>query len=288
VIDLTPAWLTLPGVGLAFLVLAAWLGLPRLPHHAARTLARPALVLLLATLAAIYAAGKDRAQIAAAREQFARLSSSRDPANSYRDTFLSILAYERETGASCPRRRLFITTRFDAPLDLQPPRFENELLESRVTFELSRMRMLQVGSGPCDYVIASRGEIDSVRGVPLLNLLKPTGNLRAVGQAGEFVVFAARRPGAPVARYIGDREERSRPAEPGSSAAVPAPPLPRSRFAASYLAPRFSYHLRLDPPVQTRSSRPSPFRSAAAHAAAGIFGSRSARVQRLPSASAAE
>jgi hypothetical protein len=195
-IDLTPAWLTPQGVALAVVVLASWLGVGRLPSGLIRAAARPALLVLLALLAGVYVNARDREQLVAASSEFARAASSRDPANPYRDTYLAILAYERATDASCPRRRLFVATRFDAPLELQPPRFENEVLESRVTFELSLMRQMRVGAGPCDYVIASRGEIDSVRGVPLLNLVRPTGSLREAGQAGEYVIYAAKNPTA--------------------------------------------------------------------------------------------
>ncbi len=196
-IDLPPARLTLPGIVIALLALALWRGKDRLSPGALRTAAGPALLALFAALAGAYVSGKDGVAIATATADFNREASSRDLANPYRDTYLAILEHERATGTSCPGRRLFITTRFDAPLDLQPPRFENELVESRVTFDLSRMRMEGAGSGPCDYVIASKREMDSVRGVQLVNLLRPIGSLTKAGEAGDFIVFAAKSPRRP-------------------------------------------------------------------------------------------
>jgi hypothetical protein len=110
-----------------------------------------------------------------------------------RRAYLWLLNDERARGVPCSGRRVFMTSRWDYPLDLQSTRFENLIFDVRGLSSTPRLveRALP-GTVPCDYVIADRVALETTNGVPLVNMLHAGGRLRLVADAGRFVVFAAR------------------------------------------------------------------------------------------------
>jgi hypothetical protein len=115
--------------------------------------------------------------------------------NVYRGAYLALLASERASGRSCASRRLFVTTRWDAPLELQSPTYLNQLFDVRgPTHDPKLIAWERPGTQPCDYVIARVDDLQTVRGVLLLNELKQRMDMPAVAEYAPFVVYR------PVAR----------------------------------------------------------------------------------------
>jgi hypothetical protein len=115
--------------------------------------------------------------------------------NVYRGAYLALLASERASGRSCASRRLFVTTRWDAPLELQSPTYVNQLFDVRgPTHDPKLIAWERPGTQPCDYVIARVDDLQTVRGVLLLNELKQRMDMPAVAEYAPFVVYR------PVAR----------------------------------------------------------------------------------------
>ena len=111
----------------------------------------------------------------------------------YRGAYLGLLNDERTRGVRCSGRRVFMTSRWDYPLDLQSARFENLLFDVRGPSLTPRLvERTRPGTRPCDYVIAARSALDTTKGVPLVNRLNAEGRLRLAAEAGRYVVFAAR------------------------------------------------------------------------------------------------
>jgi hypothetical protein len=111
----------------------------------------------------------------------------------YRRAYLGLLGYERVLGVACASRRVYITSRWDFPLELQSTRFENQVFDVRgPSFTPRLLERDRPGTVPCDYVIAARAALDTTNGVPLVNLLSARGPLRRAAEAGPYVVFAAR------------------------------------------------------------------------------------------------
>lgn len=110
-----------------------------------------------------------------------------------RRAYLALLAYERTVGSTCSGRRIFTTSRWDTPLDLQSPRFENRVFDVRgPAFTPRLLERDRPGSARCDYVIAARAALDTTNGVPLVRMLQNQDRLERVAEAGPYVVFAAR------------------------------------------------------------------------------------------------
>jgi hypothetical protein len=110
-----------------------------------------------------------------------------------RRAYLGLLNDERARGVRCPGRRVFMTSRWDYPLDLQSVRFENLLFDVRGPVLTPRLvENASAGTRPCDYLIAARAALDTTNGVPLVNRLNAAGRLRLAAEAGPYVVFAAR------------------------------------------------------------------------------------------------
>jgi hypothetical protein len=97
--------------------------------------------------------------------------------------------FERQSGRDCRARRFFLITRFDEPLALQPSRLEN-----RVFYAARDVRMTARVNplGPCDYVVASRPVLETDKGRDLIAVLNPRGRTIEIGEAGPFVLLAAR------------------------------------------------------------------------------------------------
>jgi hypothetical protein len=111
----------------------------------------------------------------------------------YRRAYLGLLGYERVLGVACASRRVYITSRWDFPLELQSTRFENQVFDVRgPSFTPRLLERDRPGTVPCDYVIAARAALDTTNGVPLVNRLNADGRLRLAAEAGRHVVFAAR------------------------------------------------------------------------------------------------
>jgi hypothetical protein len=108
----------------------------------------------------------------------------------YRGTYRALLASERASGRSCVSRRILVTTRWDAPLELQPPAYVNQLFDVRgPTYDPKLIAVERPGTQPCDYVIARVDDLQTVRGVLLLNDLKQRMDVPAVAEHAPFVVY---------------------------------------------------------------------------------------------------
>jgi hypothetical protein len=193
----TLARLTPAGVVLGLAVIVLGLGATRLRW---RALAWSAAAVAAATAVAAYSAHATRSDarlVLSAQADLDRLvaCSPCDGVNvtDRRRAYLALLAYERTRGVTCSGRRIFTTSRWDTPLDLQSPRFENRVFDVRGPAFTPRLLERDLpGSVPCDYVIATRAAIDTTTGVALVNMLKTSGRLTLAAEAGPFVVYAAR------------------------------------------------------------------------------------------------
>jgi hypothetical protein len=159
-----------------------------------------ATVALVAAVAAAYASQAERTDARLVRALAAdldrRVSCSTctgADVSDYREVYLSLLRHERSLGVRCASRRVYTTSRWDFPLDLQSERFENQVFDARgASFTPRLFERDRPGSRACDYVIATRAALDTTNGVPLVNMLNARGRLARVAEAGRFVVFAAR------------------------------------------------------------------------------------------------
>jgi hypothetical protein len=110
-----------------------------------------------------------------------------------RRAYLELLSYERMHGVRCAGRRVYITSRWDFPLELQSPRFENQVFDVHGSSYTTRLVERDApGRAACDYVIATRAALGTTNGVALVNRLSAQGRLKQAADAGRFVVFAAR------------------------------------------------------------------------------------------------
>jgi hypothetical protein len=154
---------------------------------------------VLAAVSAAYGANgaADDARLVAAattelESALAEHQRDRNRPGGYRDTYLALLDYERSAGVACARRRIYTTTRWDYPLELQSARFDNMVFDVRgASFNRRLLAWAQPGRA-CDYVIADAPTLDTDRGVLLINLLKPRQALRRAAANGRHVVFAVR------------------------------------------------------------------------------------------------
>ncbi len=184
----------------ALLGLSLWVlggAAARLPRTSLRAAAS---VLLVAGVATTFAARTVRLDAQLTRSAQAELDRRVSCAtcngvevSDYRRAYFGLLNDERSRGANCPGRRVFMTSRWDYPLELQSARFENLLLDVRGPALTPRLvERARPGTLPCDYVIAARSALGTANGVPLVNRLNAEGRLRLAAEAGRFAVFAAR------------------------------------------------------------------------------------------------
>ena len=191
------ARLTPAGVALGLAVWALGYGAARLRR---RAVAWTAAAVVVATAVAAYSAYATRSDARLVRSAQADLDrvvacSTCDGVgvSDYRRAYLGLLNDERARGVRCPGRRVFVTSRWDFPLDLQSPRFENQVFDVHGSSFMARLlERARPGTEPCDYVIATRAAIDTTTGVALVNMLKARGRLTLAAAAGPFVVYAAR------------------------------------------------------------------------------------------------
>jgi len=190
--QLTVTW-TFAGLALWVLGGAAF----RLPW---KSLTAAAGAVVLAVVVATYGPRTERIDAQLVRSSEAELdrgvscpTCSGVNVSDYRRAYLGLLNAERARGVRCPGRRLFTTSRWDYPLDLQSTRFENLLFDVRGLPLATRLvERARPGTLPCDYVIAARAALDTSNGVPLVRMLQEQGRLEPVAEAGPYVVFAAR------------------------------------------------------------------------------------------------
>ena len=195
-VEESPGRLTPLGVGMALVLLPITVAIGRMRSSWVRGVAATVLVGSLATAYSAYVLRHDRALMRSAESDFGRLVScgaGEDPGTSrYRRAYLSLLDFERTSGTACGRRRVFTTTRWDLPLELQSPRFVNEVFDVRGrSFRPALVRRDRPGTEPCDYVIASAAELNTIRGVPLVNALNAERRLQRLGEVGPYVVYGA-------------------------------------------------------------------------------------------------
>jgi hypothetical protein len=196
-VEETPATFDLAAIGLGVMLVGATALVSRWRRPWVRLVVGGLAVVVVATTFGIRSVHADHRLIQPAEAELDRLLSCSEAApiddNDYRGTYLQVLAYERSHAITCERRRFFVTTRWDLPLELQSPEFDNEVFT--VAGPSSGPRLLawdRPGSQACDYVIASRAALDTQRGVPLVNTMKARKQLRQAVEYRRFVVFATR------------------------------------------------------------------------------------------------
>ena len=87
-----------------------------------------------------------------------RTAPQRATAEPHRQVFLDARAHEISLGRECRRRRFFVASRFDLPLDLQPATFTSQVFDSRnVDLVLPLIRQ-RPQAGVCDYAVVSEDE----------------------------------------------------------------------------------------------------------------------------------
>jgi hypothetical protein len=144
-------------------------------------------------------------QIAARNEQLMagpRVPSQSAPAaapeSDYRCLYNRALGSEREEPEQ-GRRRFFVASRFDAPLELQGPDFDNLVFDARGRTE--RPTLLQKrgpGSGPRDYIIIDAREHEGESSPRLAFQIGVRAGLRHIGDCGGYQVYRAGAPAAPT------------------------------------------------------------------------------------------
>ncbi len=123
----------------------------------------------------------------------ARATPDGKDVSDFRKAYFELLAYEQAYGVRCTARRVFTTSRWDFPLELESPRLENQVFDVRgPAFTPRLLDRDRPGSLPCDYVTATRAALETSNGIPLVNWIKARGRLHRVAEAGPFVVLAAR------------------------------------------------------------------------------------------------
>ena len=168
---------------------------PSQPRSRALLLARSAVVVLAAAGAATWLGNRHAALLAAAeREESDRLQAwltTRQPsARAHQQVFLDVRADEVSRGRACPRRRFFVASRFDLPLDLQPARFTSQVFDSRGFEAVLPLMRQSPGEGVCDYAIVSRDELTR-EAIRLFS-----SRLRPIESTGPFLTYEIVRPSA--------------------------------------------------------------------------------------------
>jgi hypothetical protein len=193
----TLARLTPAGVVLGLAMCAVGYGAARLRR---RPMVWAAAALVAAASVAAYsvhATRSDARLVRSAQAELDRLVACRTcdglDLGDRRRVYLALLGYERSRGVACSGRRIFTTSRWDAPLDLQSVRFENQVFDVRgPAFTPRLLERDRPGTRPCDYVIAARAALDTTNGVPLVRMLQGQGRLESIAEAGAYVVFTRR------------------------------------------------------------------------------------------------
>jgi hypothetical protein len=188
------ARLTPTSVAIAVVAAGLAVALVRGTRGLVRAALAAAAVLVLSAAGAVHAAAM-RGHLAATAESALRVElqcslAGADTAGDHRRVYLQALASERAAGAVCAAHRFFVATRFDLPLELQSPGFDNIVYDARgLEHHPAVLRRVAPGSEPCDYVIASRADLATDHGVPLVDLVKRERGFRQLGVSGNFALF---------------------------------------------------------------------------------------------------
>jgi hypothetical protein len=106
---------------------------------------------------------------------------------------VALLTDERRRGIACPGRRVFLGAAFDLPLELQSLPYSTLVFESRQA-SMNPASALDAGRSPCDYVIVTRAELETLRGSRLLQRVTARQGWSEVAEGGGFVAFATSAP----------------------------------------------------------------------------------------------
>lgn len=109
----------------------------------------------------------------------------------HRQVFLDVRAHEVRTGADCRRRRFFVASRFDFPLELQPASYTSLVFDSRTIDAVLPLIRERPNAGTCDYAIVGRDET----GRQAIQLSSDW--LRPIESTGRFLAYAVVRPPDP-------------------------------------------------------------------------------------------
>ncbi|HSC28522.1 MAG TPA: hypothetical protein VLD67_14685 [Vicinamibacterales bacterium] len=119
-----------------------------------------------------------------------------DRPNEHRCVYLRALAFERGRPQTTGRRRFFVASRFDQPLDLQGPALENLVYDTRGRTERpALLRADGPGRGPRDYLVIDRAEQEDGRSVRLAFRVAQEAGMQYVGACGRYQVYYAGRGG---------------------------------------------------------------------------------------------
>jgi hypothetical protein len=191
---------TVPGLdcvscGIAFAVLAAiWVA----SRSRTARLAGVAAIVLATWPAATRLAAHDARLVAEAQHDQTRLvrcvaAHTAGEMERHRAIQVALLTDERRRGIACPGRRVFLGAAFDLPLELQSLPYSTLVFESRQA-SMNPASALDAGRSPCDYVIVTRAELETLRGSRLLQRVTARQGWSEVAEGGGFVAFATSAP----------------------------------------------------------------------------------------------
>jgi len=167
-----------------------------LPRSRVLLVAQMAGILLAAAGAATQLGNRHATLLAAAvRSESDTLRSwsmmPRPGVEAHRQVFLDVRAHEGRTGADCRRRRFFVASRFDLPLELQPASYTSLVFDSRTIEAVLPLVREGPDAGTCDYAIVGRDET----GRQAIHL--STAWVRPIESTGRFLAYAVVRPPDP-------------------------------------------------------------------------------------------
>ena len=120
---------------------------------------------------------------AAETRRLARANRQPEPA---RAAYLAALEWEEKQSRGCSSRRFFSITRLDRPLQLQSADYRNRVFYAgRDVAVTARAEPLT----PCDYILASRGQLTSEKGQALIDALNRNGRTVEIAERAQFVVL---------------------------------------------------------------------------------------------------
>ncbi|HXQ20247.1 MAG TPA: hypothetical protein VN812_01150 [Candidatus Acidoferrales bacterium] len=129
---------------------------------------------------------------------FFRFETTGSAKTKYRGVLYRVIDYERQHQLDCIRRRFFTMSRFDFPLDLQDPGFNNLVFD--VQDSNTRIGRLLRADGPghraCDYIVtvfrdAAEGETQyaAVNEAAIGSALEIRGSLETLGDSDRYRVY---------------------------------------------------------------------------------------------------
>jgi hypothetical protein len=163
------------------------------PRSAVRLLAQAAVIVAATAGAATWLGGRHAALVAQAEiEESGTLSAwmiARAPdVEVHRRVFLDVRADEVTRGTPCRRRRFFVASRFDFPLELQPVTFTSLVFDSRAVDAVLPLMRRRPEAGVCDYMVVSEDE-PTRQAVRLASAW-----LRPIESSGRFLAYELVRP----------------------------------------------------------------------------------------------